>query len=115
MKCQIEVTKFIDGDSFKAMFFCKDHDPQEFGVRIKGIDCPEMRGKCEKESKLARTAAQFTKSFLMDSELIEIETKGVGYYGRVLGEIFGDGIPLSKALIDSGLARVYGGSKRGWC
>ena len=115
MKCQIEITKFIDGDSFKAMFFCKDHDPQEFGVRIKGIDCPEMRGQCEYERKLALKAARFTKSFLRGSKLIDVRTRGVDYYERIRGDVFGDGIPLSKALIDSGLARVYSRGKASWC
>ena len=41
-------------------------------MRVAGIDAAEMRGKCEKEKRLAREAKQFTVSFLRGAKTIEL-------------------------------------------
>ena len=84
-------------------------------VRIKGVDTPEMRGKCVYEKAKARSAKVATKSFLMDQRLT-VNYYGVGKYGRPIVDIIVGDSSLADYLVDSGIGRYYDGGKRGgWC
>lgn len=65
------IIKAVDGDSFIAEVM-QSEKRYEIGVRVQGIDCPEMRGKCQYEIKLAHKAARFTRILLERAELIEL-------------------------------------------
>lgn len=115
-----QVMRVIDGDTvkFKVDFLPRDLKP-ELNVRVKGIDTPEKapRAKCYEESQLAEKASKFTKDSLMRAKTVIVSLYGWDKYGgRVLGEIYLDNKPLSKMLIENGLAREYdGGTKASWC
>jgi len=68
-----EVTSIYDGDTFRANI--KDYPGivgYRIGIRVNGIDTPEIRGKCEKEKLLAREAKQITVSTLRAAKKIEL-------------------------------------------
>lgn len=112
-----EVTSIYDGDTFRANIA---HWPPIVGnrisVRIKGIDAPELKGRCDQEKKLARLARQMTVEMLRAGEKIELHNLQRDKYFRVLADVHVGGKDLGAALLKAGLARPYnGGTKKDWC
>lgn len=113
-----EITSIYDGDTFRANI--GDVHPiigERIGVRVAGIDTPEIRGKCEKEKQLARKAKQVTVDFLRGANLVELRNTKRGKYFRIVAEVYGDDRSLADELIKSGLAVKYDGGKKykNWC
>ncbi len=113
-----EVTSIYDGDTFRANL--SNLHPlisKRIGIRVSGIDTPEMRGKCDKEKKLAREAKQFTVNFLRFSSDIELRNVKRGKYFRIVADVYGDNKSLTKALLSNGLGVPYSGNKKtkNWC
>ncbi|QYK04912.1 thermonuclease family protein [Shewanella zhangzhouensis] len=112
-----QVISIYDGDSFTVNV---DEWPPVLGekitVRIKGIDTPELRGKCEKEVKQAREAKQFTVAKLREARTIRLSGIERDKYFRILADVDLDGVDLGQLLLRSGLAVPYGGAKKpDWC
>jgi endonuclease YncB( thermonuclease family) len=86
-------------------------------VRVLGIDTPEIKGKCEKEKELALIGRQTANKLFRAAKTIEFkDLKWDKYGGRILSNVYLDGLLYSDILIDKGLARSYdGGAKKGWC
>ncbi len=81
----------VDGDSF---YLGSVH------VRLVSVDTPELPSSRGFEAK------SFTESFL-SSGLITRECDGFDRYGRLLCEVFVDGVSLSESLLESGHAREW--------
>lgn len=117
---QNSIKSIYDGDTItlKCMpnFKCKKNSLK---VRIMGVDTPEIKGKCRKETELARKAKQFTVVFVRTSGDIVLSYDAYNMYdryGRLLVYLSVDGKDLSKSLIENNLGRIYdGGKRRGWC
>lgn len=112
-----EVTSIYDGDTFRvninAWSAIVGH---RVPVRVKGIDTPELRGKCQYEKELARKAKQHTVQLLRDAKKIELQNINRGKYFRILADVSIDGQDLGESLIENRLAvRYYGNSKVSWC
>lgn len=112
-----EVTSVYDGDTFRANI--KGY-PNIIGyrmsIRIRGIDTPELKSKCEKEKILARAAKQLTVSLLRSAKVIELKNIKRGKYFRLVADVYVDGVSISGILIDKGLAVEYDGrTKIEWC
>jgi len=111
-----EITSIYDGDTFR----CNIRNfpsiiGQRMGIRIAGIDTPEMRGKTEREKTLAKEAKQFTVEKLRNAKKIELRNMKRGKYFRIVANVFVDGRDLGKMLIKAGLAVAYdGGTKKKW-
>lgn len=85
-------------------------------IRIRGIDAPEMHGKCAAEVALAQAAAARLRQ-LVAGGVVVVET-GRDRYRRALATIYDPaGRDLGAALITAGLARPYNGrgQRAGWC
>ena len=113
-----EVTSIYDGDTFRANI--PDYPPiigQHMGIRINGVDTPEMRGKCEQENVLARKAKQYTVTMLRSAKTIELRNMQRGKYFRIVAEVYADGQSVGDGLVREGLAVVYDGGKKvkDWC
>ena len=113
-----EVTSVYDGDTFRATV--KAWHPligERIGIRISGIDTPEMRGKCEAEKALARRAKQFTVAMLRAAKVIELRHMKRGKYFRIVADVYADGRSVGASLVEKGLAVPYdGGTKtKEWC
>jgi len=113
-----EVTSIYDGDTFRANIKgYPDIIGKRIGIRVNGIDTPEMRGKCDKEKKLAHEAKQFAVAMLRSGKVIEFRNLKRGKYFRIVADVFVDGESLGEELIDNKLAMPYdGGTKvKDWC
>lgn len=111
------VRTIYDGDTFRVNI---DGWPAVVGdsmpVRIKGIDTPELRGKCQREKEAARAAKQFSVARLRAGKLIELKGIVRDKYFRLLAEVWVDGVNLGEQLILGGFAVPYGGgTKVDWC
>lgn len=85
-------------------------------IRIKDIDTPELRGKCQAEKEAARAAKQFSVAKLRAGNIIQLRAIERGKYFRLLADVWIDGKSLGAALISAGHAVPYdGGKKVSWC
>ena len=112
-----KVISIYDGDTLSVNI---DSFPDIVGknirIRIKGIDAPEIKGKCQKEIDLAVMARDYLRNAINKSNQIELRNIERGKYFRIVGELYIDGENISKGLIKEKLAYIYhGGKKRSWC
>jgi len=84
---------------------------------VRGIDAPELRGRCEAERQLARRATAYVRAALASGEVRLTNISGGKYYGRILADVTTvEGNSIAAALLRNGLARPYKGRKRApWC
>jgi len=113
-----EVTSIYDGDTFRVNL--KGYPEligYRIGIRVNGIDTPEMRGQCAKEKGLARQAKEFTVQQLRSAKVIELRNMKRGKYFRIVADVFVDGKNLAQMLIDNDLAVTYDGGHKAkeWC
>jgi endonuclease YncB( thermonuclease family) len=88
----------------------------DIGVRIRGVDTPELRGKCEEEKAAARSAREFTRAMVVNAEAVVLSDIERGKYFRIVADVYADGVSVSGALIESGFGRAYDGGRRSkWC
>jgi len=111
-----EVTSIYDGDTFRCTI--KGYPPiigERIGIRVAGIDCPEMRDKRQSIKDLARQAKQYTVKRLREGKEIKLVNMRRGKYFRIVADVIIDGKNLSQELIEAGLAKPYdGGTKEKW-
>lgn len=115
----VKVVEVYDGDSIFVDL--PDQHPlfgKRMGVRVFGIDTPEMRTKNACEKKKAEEAKAVLTALLGKAERVDIVNVQKDKYFRILGTIFVDGRPVADELIKKGLAYPYHGEKkpkRNWC
>lgn len=107
-----------DGDTFRANL--KGYPEligYRIGIRVNGIDTPEIKGKCKKEKALAQKAKTFAKDLLKNANSIILKNPKRGKYFRIVADVYVDGVSLGQALINENLAVRYdGGTKiKNWC
>ena len=111
-----EIRSVYDGDTFTVTI--AEWPPiigEKIKVRVAGVDTPEMRGKCEREKKLARKAKKHTVAFVRSGK-VELRNLRRGKYFRIVADVYVDGKSLTKSLISEGLGYPYGkGKKKSWC
>jgi micrococcal nuclease len=112
-----EVLRVVDGDTLEVEARIWLGQGVQVAVRLRGIDTPELRGRCEAERDAAAKAKTRLAQLVGDGE---VKLADVGYDkfgGRVLARVSdAKGRDLAQALIAEGLARVYDGkARRAWC
>ncbi len=90
---------------------------RRIGIRLRGIDTPELRGKCDKEKLLALAARDRTRQLIFGAQNVRIDDISRGKYFRLVARIIADGRDVSQVLLEEGHAVVYdGGTKsKDWC
>jgi micrococcal nuclease len=90
---------------------------KKIGIRVNGIDTPEIRGKCEQEKYNAKQGKQIVADILKDAEKIDLKNIQRGKYFRIVADVYADGESIADILIESGMAIRYdGGTKiKDWC
>lgn len=90
---------------------------ERIDVRIAGIDTPEIKGKCEHEKALARSARDLVNETLATASNIDLEDLGRDKYFRIGARVMADGQDLGAELLRLRLAVIYnGGTKTApWC
>ena len=113
-----QVIKVYDGDTFTigAKLDKKQKQFYRFSVRVKGIDCPEMKTKNQDEKEVATIAKERVTELIMNKTVI---LKNITYdkYGRICANVFfekdGGVFSLSDVLIAEHLAvEDYGKTKQ---
>jgi micrococcal nuclease len=110
-------TRVVDGDTIDATIDLGFDITIKKRIRLAGINAPESRTRDLEEKKLG-LAAKDRLIDLLDQGTLQIESKEVGKYGRVLGHltIFPDGLDLpidiNETLVREGHATKYDGGKR---
>ncbi len=119
-----EVSSVYDGDTIKvnvpgwpALF------GSELGIRLRGIDTPEIRGSgCVEEYIRAIAAREFVKSWVAGCGwVVRVSEMSRGKYFRVVGSVScavgGRGMGIGSLLVSKGLAVEYDGkgARENWC
>lgn len=109
--------RVIDGDTLLVRARIWIAQEVETGVRIRGVDAPEVRARCPAEARLAEAAARFVAAKLADGRLLLHDVDLDKYGGRVVARVeTAAGEDIATALLAAGLARPYdGGRKSAWC
>lgn len=86
-------------------------------MRVRGIDAPEVRGRCDGEKARAAEATAALSRLVGAGPVALTNIQGDKYYGRVIADVQTlKGEDVGGALIGAGLARTYdGGTRQGWC
>lgn len=94
----------------------------KIGIRVRGLDTPEMRGKCPAEKALAREAKSFVRDIVKNAEYLSLRDVSRGKYFRLVADIIvnpgtPDELNLKDALFEAGLAVPYDGGRKShsWC
>jgi endonuclease YncB( thermonuclease family) len=111
------VERVIDGDSLAVRVDIWPGLEVATIVRLRGIDAPELSGRCPEERRRAAAARDALAALVGEGpvSLAAVETDKYG--GRVVADVAdAAGHPLAEALVGAGLARRYDGGRRdGWC
>lgn len=112
-----EVLRVVDGDTLEVEARIWLGQGVQVAVRLRGLDTPELKGRCEAERDAATKAKARLAQLVGDGE---VKLADVGYDkfgGRVLARVSDTkGRDLAQALIAEGLARAYDGkARRTWC
>ena len=109
-----KVVKIYDGDTITiASKLPYNESPMyRFSVRLNGIDCPEIKGKTEDEKECAELAKQELTKLLMGN-IVELKNLQTEKYGRVLADVYINGLNVNNHMIERRLAVKYdGGTKQ---
>jgi micrococcal nuclease len=117
----VYVCKIYDGDTFtiSTKLFDEDNDDQiyRFSVRVRGVDCPELRTKDEVEKKYALLARSYVCELIERSKnVVYLENITYDKYGRLCADVFlnidNQNKNLSSLLIDKRFGVRYDGGKK---
>jgi len=111
------IRSVYDGDTFRADVVGIDWpDPKGAPIRIARIDAPEIKGSCASEIKRAIAARDEARVLLGRARRVELTNLKYGYYGRIIADVWIDGVSLGDELIRRDHARVYNsGPRLSWC
>ena len=113
-----EVLRVIDGDTFEARVRIWPGMDVTTKVRLRGIDAPEMRARCEDERVKAMAAREALHAHARAGRYRHFRRVGQDKYGgRVDADVSTAGTPdVSAAMLEGGFARRYfGGRRESWC
>jgi micrococcal nuclease len=109
---EAELISVIDGDTLLVEARPWPQHRVQVLVRIRGIDAPELKAKCE----TARRAAIRAKERLVDLAHGKIRLSNIAgdkYFGRVVADVATvDADDVGSSLLAQGLVRAYDGGRR---
>lgn len=111
-----KVIRVLDGDTFVAEAHLWPGHVLTVNVRLRGIDAPEMRARCDAE-RVAAMQARAALADLVAGRTIAISNiAGAKYYGRVLADVETSDGEVAPALLRRLVVRPYGSGRREpWC
>ncbi len=90
---QTRVERVVDGDTLKVRFDQGFNFQRTETLRLRGIDCPELK------TKEGQAAKDFVQSLIKQSQTITVRSSRRGKYARYLADIF-----LNNLLLETGHA-----------
>jgi endonuclease YncB( thermonuclease family) len=110
------VTRVIDGDTFEARIHIWLGQEALTRVRLKGIDAPELRGKCPGEQKAAQAAREHLTSLLSDGFVFLTEIEADKYGDRIVAHArLPSGEDVAAQMLAVGHAKPMAKSRAKWC
>lgn len=109
-----EILRVIDGDTLLVEAQPWPQQKMEVYVRIRGIDTPELRSKCERIRQAGLDARHALEALTTISRRIQLtRISGDKYFGRIVADVtLSDGRSVADNLILAGLAQSYDGGRK---
>ena len=113
--------RVIDGDTFEGRLRIWFGQEITTLVRLRNIDAPELKSRCDSEAKLALEARGTLEEILQSGTVLLSEIGLDKYAGRVVADVSVrvggyQSDDVGELMLAGGYARPYGGGKRaGWC
>ena len=106
--CNVKFDRVYDGDTFYVTV-PKLHKlfRRNLGVRVNGIDTPELRGKTTFEKEMARTSRAVAQNFLSNAKKIDLLNCKKGKYFRIVCDVYADGESMEEKMLKDGGAKPY--------
>lgn len=109
---KVELASVYDGDTFRVHLACKyGVFCKTIPIRVRGVDCPEIKGGSAETKALAKQAKAFTKNFLKSGKIL-LRNCGRDKYFRLLCDVKVNGKNLGEELIQAGHAIPYDGGTK---
>lgn len=108
------VIKVYDGDTItiaSKLPYSESLLLYRFSVRLKGIDCPEIKGKDENEKQCAQIAKEEMSNLIM-SKIVTLKNVKIDKYGRILADVYFGDLYLNQHMIEKRLAVTYDGGTK---
>ena len=104
----------VDGDDIDVIIDLGFDIMYKSRVRLFGIDTPESRTRDKVEKKYGLLSKKFLQDHLKKGKIVIKTHKDseTGKFGRILGEIFVDGININKKMCTKGHAVEYYGQSK---
>ncbi|SHO65968.1 Endonuclease YncB, thermonuclease family [Pseudoxanthobacter soli DSM 19599] len=114
---EARVERVIDGDTLAVRAHIWLGQDVSVLVRIRGIDAPELHGRCAAERQQALAARGALAAAVEAGTVTLSAIEADKYGGRILADVASpEAGPLDHHLLGTGLARAYAGAARGgWC
>lgn len=98
--------RVIDGDTIEAKVDLGFYVSTVKTIRIRGIDCPEVRTKNLAEKRKGIRARGRVVELLDENKLkFKLISHSIGKYGRVVGDVILDQGDLGEVLVGEGHAK----------
>lgn len=113
------VVKVTDGDTIRARVSIWPQQTVDTAIRVRDLDTPELKGKCENERGMARMAKARAELLMPVGSIVTLSNVDADKFGgRHDADVkLSDGRKLADVLVADGLARRYDGKgkRKGWC
>tara|TARA_R110000803_G_scaffold23094_9_gene56979 strand:- start:2167 stop:2559 length:393 start_codon:yes stop_codon:yes gene_type:complete len=108
-----KVDRVVDGDTIDVTVDLGFGIFHKTRVRLAGIDTPECRTRDLEEKKYGLKAKDFLINAIQGATSTTlITTHGSGKFGRVLGDLFIDGVDINFLMVEMHLAVEYHGQSK---
>ena len=109
-----KVTKVVDDDTIDVVIDLGFDIMYKSRVRLFGIDTPESRTRDKVEKKYGLLSKKFLQENLKKGKIVIKTHKDseTGKFGRILGEIFVNGININMLMCSKGHAVEYYGQSK---
>ena len=109
---KVELASVYDGDTFRVHLACKyGVFCKTIPIRVRGVDCPEIKGSSAETKAFAKQAKAFTKKFLTSGKIL-LRNCGRDKYFRLLCDVKVNGQSLGEELLKAGHAVPYDGGTK---
>ena len=108
-----KVIKVYDGDTITvaARLPFVGSPIYRFSVRLAHIDSPEIRGGSKMETRLAIVSRDALHKLIF-GKIIELKNNGKEKYGRLLADLYYNGLYINQWMLDNKYAVMYNGGKK---
>ena len=109
---KVTLASVYDGDTIRVHLACKyGVFCKTIPIRVRGVDCPEIKGGTAETKVLAKQAKTFTKNFLKGGKIL-LRNCGRDKYFRLLCDVKVNGNSLAEELLKAGYAIPYDGGTK---